>query len=393
MLLWGLVAGWLPAVRRGAKQRALWLIFLSLALAKTVTLEPVADGINSGIGTNANTLAQHLLGILAAVALLRFISLISGAYVERPRAKAVQLFLGLGVAAALILLFAISSDGIQSSADELIAAPIVRPTTVVYWLLMEAYLGTALYMGAMLIWRVSKSSPTNALRISLWIMVAGVALNVLFAIYKSAYILLHVAGADLPKIVATISNYMLSTSNLLTVIGVSLPALTAARSLLRARRSLHALAPLWQTMRATFPDMILYVSAKLPTADGILATARLRLYRRLIEIRDGMLELRGYIPAAVHSDALGYLAEKGIEGDEAAVLAEACWIEVALRRVRAGDKPGGNPPAGSSIEGGENEEEEARWLSRVSQAHAKSPHPKEFADRWETTATPALSPS
>jgi hypothetical protein len=384
VLLWGLVVGWLPAVRRGAKQRALWLIFLSLALAKTVTLGSVADGINSTFGSNANTLAQHLLGILAAVALLRFISLISGAYDERPRAKAVQLFLGVGVAAALILLFAISSDVIHSSADALLASPIVQPVTVVYWLLMEAYLGTALYMGGMLIWRVSKASPTNLLRVGLWLMVAGAALNVLFAVYKSAYILLHAAGTDLPKIVATVSNYMLSTSNLLTVIGVSLPAFTAARSLVRAQRSLRALAPLWQTMRETFPDMILYVSEKLPSADGMLATARLRLYRRLIEIRDGMLELRGYIPATVHSDALAYLAEKGIQGDEASVLAEACWIEVALRRVRAGEKPEGNPAAGSSIEGGENEEEEARWLSRVSQAHARSPHPKDFADRWET---------
>jgi Family of unknown function (DUF6545) len=349
-----------------------------------VTLRASAEWIDGVLGTNANTLVQHLLGIVAAVGLLRFISLISGAYDERPRAKAVQAFLGLGVAAALILLFAISSDGIHSSADELIASPIVRPTTVVYWLLMELYLGVALWMGMVLIWRVSRTSPTNLLRVGLWIMVAGAALNVVFAVYKSAYIVLHVGGVDLPKSVATISNYMLLTSNLLTVIGVSLPAWTMARKLVQAKRSLRALAPLWQTMRATFPDMILYVSEKLPTADGMLATARLRLYRRLIEIRDGMLELRGHVPASVTTDALAYLAEQGIEGEQAAVLAEACWIEVALRRVRAGRQPGGAQPAEPAVQGGANEQEEARWLSKVSQAHARSPYPGQFADRFES---------
>jgi hypothetical protein len=374
-----LVLGWLPAVRRGGTQRALWLIFLALALVKTVVIRSVADGIERVLGENANTLVQHSLAILAAVGLLRFVSLISGADDQRPRAKAVQLCTGAGVIAALTLLFAISSDGIHGSADELIASPIVQPSTLLYWLLIETYLGTALCMGGMLIWRMSKASPTSLLRVGLWIVVAGTALNIVFAVYKTAYILLHTAGVNLPKTVATISNNMLLTAHLLTAIGVLLPAVPAARGLIRARLSLYALAPLWQTMRETFPDMILDVD-----------TTRLRLYRRLIEIRDGMLELRGYVSATLHSDALAYLTEKGVQGSAASVLAEACWIEVALRRVRAGEKPGekpgAGPAAGSSIHGGENEEEEARWLSKVSRAHAKSPYPRQFADSLTVAA-------
>ncbi|MET0135538.1 MAG: MAB_1171c family putative transporter [Kibdelosporangium sp.] len=393
MLLWGLVVAWLPSLKRGAKQRALWLIYLSLALSKTVTVSSVAAWINDQVGQhNANTLVQHLLGIVSAVALLRFISLISGAYEERPRARATQLGVGLVVALALIVLFSITDDGVYSSADELLASPIAEPATIVYWLLMEVYLGVALTMGGLLLWRVSRQSPTNLLRVGLWVMCAGALLNVLYAVYKSGYVLAHAAGVGLPTgIVASISNNMLLAANLFMVAGAALPAWTVARKVVQARRSMRALAPLWSTMRETFPEMILYVSQKLPAADGILATARLRLYRRLIEIRDGMLELRGYVPADVAEEALHYLGERGVHGEEAVALAEACWIEVALRKVRAGAEPEGTP--GGTVQGGGSVEEEDRWLSRVSQAHARSPYPAEFADWREVTPASSRSPA
>ncbi|MCE7006441.1 hypothetical protein LWC34_26965 [Kibdelosporangium philippinense] len=383
MLLWGLVAGWLPSLRRGPKQRAVWLIFLPIAIIKTIAVEPVGAAIQSVLGTNGDTLVKHLLAVVASVSLLRFVALITD---RRPRRY--HVLLAMGVTAVLVGLFTVARDGIHSSAEDLLTESHISTPELGYWLLLEAYLATVLSTGCLLVWRVSRASPTNPLRIGMWLMGAGTALNFLFAVYKSAYIVAHAAGLPLPTdLVVAISDSMLPVSGLLIVAGVLVPGWGLARELVGLRRSMRALAPLWRTMRETFPEMILYVSEKLPSADGILATARLRLYRRLIEIRDGMLELRRYVPPQTPARAREFLAERGVRSEH---LAEACWIEVALRRKKAGEQP--NFDGWTAMPGGADEREEARWLASVSRAHHVSRYPAEFADEVNPSSS-ARSPA
>lgn len=381
------MAGWLPALRRGPKQRTVWRIFLAFAVIKTVALPPVAGAVQDVLGTNADTLLQHLLAIAAGVNLLRFVAFITG---RRPNSR--QVLLGLGVATTLVALFAMASHGIHGSAEHLLAQRETNPVVIAYWMLLEAYLGTVLCTGGLLIWRVSRASPTNLLRVGLWLMCAGAAINALFAVYKSAYILANAAGVRMPtELVAAISDRMLPVSGLLIVSGVVLPTWTVVRELIAIHRSMRALAPLWHTMRTTFPQVILYVSERLPSADGLLATARLRLYRRLIEIRDGMLELRQYAPPATPGEALEYLAAQGIHGRQAAVLAEACWIEVALRRKKAGTRP--CQGCWPSTPGGADEHEEAKWLAEISTAHRLSPYPGRFAGVTPVSSSRSPTPT
>ena len=387
MVLWGLVIGWLPAVRRGRRQRAVWRIFLSFAVLRTIAFAPVTGMVNAALGANADTLLQNLLAIVAGVNLLWFVAYMTG----RPPGRS-PLVLGVSVALTLAALFVLTGDDIHGSAAQLLAERESSPAVVAYWLLLEAYLGTVLCTGGLLIWRVSRASPTNLLRVGLWLMCAGAAVNALFAVYKSAYILANAAGVDMPTgVVAAISDRMLPVSGLLIVSGVLLPTWTLARELAGIRRSMRALAPLWHTMRTTFPQVILYVSERLPSADGLLATARLRLYRRLIEIRDGMLELRQYVPSGTVGQATEYLATKGVHGHQAAVLAEACWIEVALRRKNLGALPCRG--AWPSVPGGADEQEEARWLAEVGTALLLSPHPARFARLTQAYAARSPAPT
>lgn len=387
VVLWGLVLGWLPALRRGPRQRAVWRIFLSFAVIRTIAFPPVAGVVDAVLGANADTLLQNLLAIAAGVSLLRFVAYMTG----RPPGRA-QLVLGLGVALTLVALFLLTGNGIHGSAELLLAERESSPAVVAYWMLLEAYLGTVLCSGGLLIWRVSRASPTNLLRVGLWLMCAGAAVNALFAVYKSAYVVANAAGVDMPTgVVAAVSDRMLPVSGLLIVSGVLLPTWTLAREMLGIRRSMRALAPLWHTMRTAFPQVILYVSERLPSADGPLATARLRLYRRLIEIRDGMLELRQYVPTGTVGQAVAYLATKGVHGHQAAVLAEACWIEIALRRKNMGARPcvGSWPP----VPGGADEHEEARWLAEVGTALLLSPHPARFARLTQAFAARSPAPT
>jgi hypothetical protein len=136
-----------------------------------------------------------------------------------------------------------------------------------------------------------------------------------------------------------------------------------ARADLRAYRAMVVLRPLWTAMRDAFPEMILFAPrrAVLELADAGTDDVRLRLYRRVIEIRDGMLGLRGHLPGSA-----GFSDEPG-EGDRAVVEARA--IAVALRRRAAGAPREANPgtwaPVGPALS------DEVAWLSRVSVAYRR----------------------
>jgi hypothetical protein len=84
----------------------------------------------------------------------------------------------------------------------------------------------------------------------------------------------------------------------------------------------------------------------------------LRLYRRVIEIRDGMLALRPY------------LADDAPEGADPAQ-AEAAAIASALRR-RAQDEST-TPRKEGFAEVGPEMADEVAWLSRVSRAYRRGP--------------------
>jgi hypothetical protein len=129
------------------------------------------------------------------------------------------------------------------------------------------------------------------------------------------------------------------------------------RTVLRAYRTLLALRPLWSAMRQAFPEMVLWRPARSAVELRGVAGVRLRLYRRVIEIRDGMLALRDHLPA------------RTVIGDADPAAAEARAITVALRRRGAG-QPAASPPRQWAPVGPEMADEVA-WLCAVSAAYRR----------------------
>ncbi|MFH8747488.1 MAB_1171c family putative transporter [Streptomyces rimosus] len=381
-LLWATVILRVPSLSRGSGERALWLVFLTLALSKTAALSTVRDVINAlAGGYDIAPLTYHMLGVVGSAALLRFIALMTGLYERKPRAVRYHAGGTAAVAAALILLYAIDPSEIYASADDFLAAGADASTAIAYWLILETYLGAALAVTAALFWEVSCSSTAPLLRIGFRTVWLGLVLNALYALYKIAYVVAHIFGVDPPKgIVAQVSDTLLAIAVGLMVIGVSLPAIPGARNILSVRRSLRSLAPLWQTIKRIFPHIILPVSYRTASGTGNVDRLELRRYRQLIEIRDGMVQLRSYLPAAVDDEALEFLRLRGVRDDQCAVLAEACWIAAGLRLVEAGAQPllGEERP----VSGGKSIEDEAVWLARVSHAWHRSPLPRQFAEHW-----------
>jgi hypothetical protein len=120
-------------------------------------------------------------------------------------------------------------------------------------------------------------------------------------------------------------------------------------------------------MRTAFPEVVLVPSPRFAVDD-----VRLRLYRRVIEVRDGMLALRDHLPPDAIVQARAFLAGRG---QDTPALAEACGIELALHRFRSGEPAQPGPARWARV--GPDLADEVTWLRAVSLG-LRRPEPAAF---------------
>ncbi|MFD3523510.1 MAB_1171c family putative transporter [Streptomyces sp. NPDC058653] len=141
---------------------------------------------------------------------------------------------------------------------------------------------------------------------------------------------------------------------------------------LRARRSYHALEPLWTALHTELPGIALQD----PSAAGhghLPWRATFELYRRVVEIRDAYLALRPY----TEPETAGRIAAS--PPDRRAVL-EATAIAQALRNRRLNHRfnAAASPPSVSTAPG--TLADETAWLLQVARAFATAPEVRRIAD-------------
>ena len=93
----------------------------------------------------------------------------------------------------------------------------------------------------------------------------------------------------------------------------------------------------------------------------------IRLYRRVIEIRDGILTVRGDVDDATRTAVTRCAVERGLDGADVDAAIEAAAI---CRAVRSPNAVPADPPANVEVIGGSNLDDEVAWLSRVAEAYA-----------------------
>ena len=340
ILLWVTAAVRLPTLWRDRRQRALWTAVLALALAKSASFPPLADRLHAPIVPN-------LLGVAVGFCLLRFIAMVTGAGLRRW-----QIVVTVGVLVTLGVLAAIAGSDIANRGDVL-AGPL-PPAAVAYWVVLEGYLGAVLIWAARLFRTVGRAAPAGLPRLGLRAIAAGAAVISLYAATKAILVVVHGFGVPIAfERIEPVAHVVQGAAILLAVAGSLVPATRRARAVVAAYRSLLKLRPLWRAMRDAFPEVILFSPRRAVIELAGVDDVNLRLYRRVIEIRDGMLALRDYRPAELPSD------------DDPAVT-EARGIALALERRAIGAEPAGQPEAWAPV--GPDMADEVAWLSRVSDA-------------------------
>ena len=141
----------------------------------------------------------------------------------------------------------------------------------------------------------------------------------------------------------------------------------------RKQCAYRRLRPLWQAVRAAVPEIAL--------PPGPSVGIGYRLYRRVIEIRDGQLALRPYSDPQAVAMAESEARREGVTGADLGATIEAALLAIAISARESGlprhDDPDHLPPMRSS----EQLADEVDWLVRVSQMFARSPIVHQFSQK------------
>lgn len=323
-LIWAAVVYRLPALYRNPRNpavRAYCLILVSLALALTLVAPPVYLAVDRAAGIpNLATLLKHSLALVSAWMVQTFLLHVNypGAARHRVRTRGLVLAGALALMTVLFGLAPVDQETLDFTSHYADIHFIQE-----YWLVFLAYLGFALVNLTQLTWRYGGLSDRVSLRIGLRLTAAGGALGLGYVGNKAAYITLRALDLPYPADVQLVSDTLLTSSVLLLVVGSTMPAWGPRVGLPRLCRWLDdyrahwRLYPLWRALYDSNPEIALIPTSS-PVANALaVRQVGFRLYRRVIEIRDGLLALRRYFDPRVADAARERGRATGLAGGPA----------------------------------------------------------------------------
>ncbi|MGW3950738.1 MAB_1171c family putative transporter [Streptomyces sp. NPDC004752] len=293
--------------------------------------------------------------------------------------------IGAAVVVQAVALGLFLAAGVTEDGERAVAAPGRGWVLAAYNVLFAAYLCWCLYALARALIRHAFRTPPGPLRTGLRLTALATATAVVWTLWA-----LDDAAANLTDGGQGLGEDLLSTTlGMVTAVLLASGAtatfwgehLTAPLRRLHALRAHSDLEPLWSALHAELPEIALDPDAARRRPG--LRQAEFARYRRVIEIRDGILALRPYQRTEPLDWAVRALDRTGpAAGDREAVL-EAALIAAALENKRAGRLYGGTPGQAGPTSSArlETVEDEAAWLVRVARAFTHSGVVRDIRDR------------
>lgn len=357
--------------------RAICLVLGSLAGAVLVGWAPLYVGLDTLVGVpNLAKLLEHGLALTAAAAVqVLYLHLGDPATASR-RARVRWLVLSAVLAVMVVMFWRADLDvetphGFTDSyADD--------PHIVPYMLVYLSYLALAMADIFRTSTRYARHAPGRLLRVGIRLLAIGSVIGLAYVAHKAGFIVARRVDADPPWRESSGSRLLIVAGIAFVTSGLVLPSAgAAARDLARwpRRHRLHRrLHPLWRVVTEAVPEVVLYRPDD-PSRDRLLLRGlRHALYRRVIEIHDGMLRLRPYADPADIAAARSAARTAGLDEGRVQAVADAAAIASAIRRrpthpaVAAADPEADDQDADSA-----NPESAARRLVAVAEAFRDSP--------------------
>ncbi|MCZ1012560.1 hypothetical protein O1L68_43525 [Streptomyces lydicus] len=368
---------------RGLKRRAPALLALLTAFALKgmafwLATPAVAAAVDRRLGIpDIAALCIHLLGGVAFSAAVLTL-LVFWAYapeVAWPRARWL-LVIALVVMLTMLSLWIAAAAGAPERSAHYLVQNAHRPVVALYLLLYVSTLLVALFGIARLCHKYAIAVGHPWLRRGLRITAVGALIySVDFVNRASDVVSVQFGLNPLNWEVVTLLGAGIGMP--LIVGGLTIPSwgphLSALHMWWNNYRTYRRLHPLWLAMYQELPEIVLH------PPDSTLPNLNYRLYRRIIEIRDGQIALRPYMNSEVAEKAAELGREAGLAPDELWAVVEAAQLKAALRAKRMGGSApvaasaGHDSPTPSDLSSGDDLASEAHWLSRLARAFTHSP--------------------
>jgi hypothetical protein len=349
---------------------------LLFAVGTTFLIPQFYSAVDSRVGTaNISRVISHVFIVVAcwrALAVLYYIA------DDRPQRRIRRTgYIAAGTVALLLVTFALSSGNVE----EPVAFTSLyshSPSIIVYRCVFLSYVGLLLANLLILCIRSGRLSTSRpSLHLGLYVSAVGSLAGLGYVLHGLLYLTdqqLHF-GYGVPEPLASTILGAISVS--LVAIGATMPAwgprlgIATLYDRFAQYRSCRRLYPLWRDLCRAAPDVALD-RVPGPVADSLIfEDLRFRLYRRVVEIRDGRLALWHNVPDGAHELALRRASQVGIGGQKLDATVEAACLHAALAAIpglRARATP--PPPIQSA-----NLADEVAFLELVAAAYQRSPIP------------------
>jgi hypothetical protein len=215
------------------------------------------------------------------------------------------------------------------------------------------------------------------LRRALRLLTIGTAFCLGYCLLKVVSVAASWWGTDLTQVNLVWAPLSASVGGLLLTIGITLPLwgprLTVVGDQVRRARAYRQLEPLWLALYRAVPAIALDPPARPRLDRWSVRDLRHRLYRRVIEIRDGRLALRDYLDPAVAATAYRLAGTASLSGQQRQAVAEAATLKAALMARQHNRPPLDQLVDATDPAGGADVAEETAWLVQVARAFVRSP--------------------
>ncbi|GAB2879649.1 hypothetical protein GCM10022245_13570 [Streptomyces mayteni] len=345
--------------RRGRVLSVAWVCFAVAVTLGTPAVRRLVDAL-LGVASVTNLLV-HLLGLVGTATMVEFVREATGR--ARTRGRVSRLNLATLAVASAVVTFAFAVMPRPPGDVDLLTFGRSSWAGFVYWATLTGYTALGLAAAARICWMHGKDATPGPARTFLWLLRAATLLGTGYLCHRFTYVTAHYADWSLPTSarVAGTTQVLLALTLILFALAVVWPALTDYREKRTTARRADRIAPLWRLVGTAAPEVVLPLPAELRRGNP-----RLRLYRYVIEIRDGVLAVERHLGAGHPPAAEAALRAAGVDGAGLAPAVEAVLLRYAVAAQLAGRAPeyGGRPPAGETLDLAA----ETRWLERVAAA-------------------------
>ncbi|MEH0929739.1 MAB_1171c family putative transporter [Micromonospora sp. CPCC 205558] len=329
----------LGALRRDPddpKIQASVAICLGCAVAVIVGWAPVYAAVDQATGIPNVTKILENGSVLVVAAAVQILFLYLGDPEKAPRRLRVRLVLLTAVLCLMVAMFAAADVPVSEPlhfAERYAELPEIGVYMLGYLICLAVAIGDILRMSI----RYAKFAERR-LRVSMRLLAIGATFGAGYVVHKGLFIALKLRGIDPPWSEPIVSQALITLALPLVCISLVFSSAwkfaDAVRALPRRRRLYRRLHPLWYVLFQATPTIALDPPRRPERARGVLLSAGQHLYRRCVEIADGLQAL-GPLDAGVIAEAKRSAAGAGYSFDRAAAAGEAAAILAAMRRLNS----------------------------------------------------------